>query len=515
MGGVVFLDTYDLQTTPFFPSFATMKILKSEMIPIGDDTSRKDMYPAWDFASNAVSSSTASIMEKVASARQRRHLQGDRTIYQKRSSAPQDHDLTKASMPRGNRSSDHYQSSRRFLLGLVVLIVALLRYFSTQSMPLYAARNEANTNTSNIETQQTINPLKSLNIASADESFQKGFWQRTKPFPLESFHTNVTCKLPVSAAAEEWQRRAPYVLILGSQKGGTTAMAYYLYNHPSIPYLPSKELHFFDEDMDLFPFQTDLSGFAILEAYQQNAIGKEYSLERLQQQTEAHILDATPNYLFASDRVPQRVLCACGPWVKLLVLLRDPVDRAWSQYSMQVQHDLAAFSTTDATGGARQPILSFEEYVDLDMNVLQETGVLPQNGISPDNHAGSPREFQAWQTYTRLGINSPIGRGLYSIQLRHWLDSMKKFEKAKSDLLVLKTERMRDDSKAVYQQVLQFLEMASHDLPSYDKIHETKMLPQNDMKPETRLRLQQFYRPYNRQLKDLLGSDWAGVWESS
>jgi N-formylglutamate amidohydrolase len=61
---------------------------------------------------------------------------------------------------------------------------------------------------------------------------------------------------------------------------------------------------------------------------------------------------------------------------------------------------------------------------------------------------------------------------------------------------------------------LKFLELPAHDLLNYDRIHETKYLPQTAMKPETRMRLEEFYRPYNRQLKDLLGSEWDAVWES-
>lgn len=451
-------------------------------------------------------------MEKVVGTRQRRHPHDDMPLYKERDSSALAN--RSSSSTHHVNTSNYCQSQRTCLLTIVVLVVAAVRLSSTPFLPIAASSVRNSTNINN-QTHRKDYPLKSLNIASsAEESFQRGFWQRAQPFPLNSFYSNVTCQVPMSSTTlrNEWQRRAPYVLLVGTQKGGTTAMAYYLYNHPKITYLPSKELHFFDEDMDHFPFQTDLNGSEILEAYQQNAVAKEYSLERLQTNLEAHILDATPNYLFASDRVPQRVLCACGPWVKLLILLRNPIDRAWSQYYMQVHHDLSASSTS--TIGDRPHILSFEEYIDLDLKVLHETGVLPKDGVSLHDHAGSPQEFRAWQTYTRLGINSPLGRGLYSIQLRHWLEAMKEFEKPMSDLLILQTERMREDSQTVYQQVLKFLELPTHDLPNYDRIHETKYPPQTAMKPETRMRLQEFYRPYNRHLKDLLGSEWDGVWES-
>eukprot|EP00980_Cylindrotheca_fusiformis_P028838 scaffold22653_cov119-Cylindrotheca_fusiformis.AAC.19 len=417
-----------------------------------------------------------------------------------------------------------YQRKIPLTITLLLLLGALFLLFPRLTFPAPQLL-DGTPRIKNASQNGTINDATRIDswnksISAPEESFRKGFWQRTKPFPVEYLNMNVTCQVPITTATKtikEWQRRAPYVLLLGSQKGGTTAMAYYLYNHPNIPYLPSKELHFFDEDMDQsisnnsFSNHFHLNGSAVLEAYQQNAIAPQCPLERLQTTNQKFILDATPNYLFASDRVPQRVLCACGPWVRLLVLLRNPVDRAWSQYAMQVQHDL----TTRKNTSKASTFLSFEEYIELDMKVLQETGVLPpRQGFSLDDHSGSLLEFEAWKRYTRLGINSPVGRGLYSIQIRHWLRAMDQFDKPRSDLLILTTERMRQDSKAVYQQVVQFLDLPKHELQSFDTIHESKFLSSHTaMKPETRQFLQDFYRPYNAQLKDLLGSEWDGIWE--
>lgn len=361
-------------------------------------------------------------------------------------------------------------------------------------------------------------PLKSLGILSAEHAYQRGFWQRTKPYPLHSFWNDTICRTATSSqhamSIPDWQRHVPHVLIIGSQKGGTTAMAYYLYNHPSIPYLPSKELNFYDNLMDQLPLADEMNdGPEILEAYRTRAVSKEFSLERLQKEGNLRILDATPNYLFVSDRAPTRILCSCGPWIKLLTLLRNPVDRAWSQYHMQYNHDISSSaSALNATN-----FLSFEEYIDLDLRVLQETGVIlgDDSDLSFEKYSGSYEEFQAWKIYTRLGINSPLGRGLYSIQLRHWFQAMEKFNKPKADLMVIQTEKMKQNSSATYEQVLKFLKLPDHKLKRYDVIHKTKYNSQitPQMKPETRKRLQDFYRPFNQQLVNLLGSEWKGVWE--
>ena len=170
--------------------------------------------------------------------------------------------------------------------------------------------------------------------------------------------------------------------------------------------------HFFDETMDQQlprsppPTTTaddgdtiKLNGPDILKAYH-NTIAKEVPLEKLQQESsKLHLLDATPNYLFVSDRSPTRIFCACSISPKLLALLRNPIDRAWSQYHMQLNHDIAAavhhadqqkYTNESSTQQQQQqgptPILSFEEYIDLDIKVLQEVGVILPNHHHHDEH---------------------------------------------------------------------------------------------------------------------------------
>ncbi|KAL3932837.1 MAG: hypothetical protein SGBAC_010663 [Bacillariaceae sp.] len=369
-----------------------------------------------------------------------------------------------------------------------------------------------------------VYPLESLGIQSATDFYKKGMRQRSKPFSLPHFQVDVTCQTPISLPPnQEWKKRAPHVLILGAQKGGTTAMAYYLYNHPRFIYLPSKELHFFDDDMDAWRKDdssddssdeslTNLNGNEILNRYIYESMIKDYNMTIFEQQqtmNPAYILDATPNYLFESDRVPQRVFCACGPWVKLIVFLRNPIDRAWSQYYMQ--HNFDSF-------GNLTKLPSFEEYIEMDMKVLKEVGVLPPPETADrTQYYGSAEETKAWKTYTRLGINTPLGRGLYSIQLRQWLQAMKDFGKPTSDLMVFSSEQMKVHSQAIYHQVLEFLEIhhSEHELSKFEPVHKTRYDENVKMKLETRKKLEDFYRPYNQQLKDVLGSEWDGIWDET
>ena len=174
----------------------------------------------------------------MSDARKRRNLQTKSSLEQTKQIAS----------PRDIRKFGMQQRKQTILVFL-----ALILFYSC----LTTIRNESTLPYLRIKTKYNKEyPLKSLGIKWTEQSYDQGFWQRTKPYPLnyfksDIFHREISCQEPIDVSRlPDWQRRVPYVMIIGSQKGGTTAMAYYLYNHPSIPFVPSKELHFFDETMD-------------------------------------------------------------------------------------------------------------------------------------------------------------------------------------------------------------------------------------------------------------------------
>lgn len=110
----------------------------------------------------------------------------------------------------------------------------------------------------------------------------------------------------------------PHFLIIGAARSGTTSLYSYLVEHPRVVAAAKKELHFFDLRFpngpawyrDQFP---SLSPDTITG-------------------------EASPYYLFHSH-VPKRVFKLL-PHVKLIVLLRNPVDRAYSHYYHAVKHGI-------------------------------------------------------------------------------------------------------------------------------------------------------------------------------
>ncbi|HEX7945682.1 MAG TPA: sulfotransferase domain-containing protein [Phenylobacterium sp.] len=105
-------------------------------------------------------------------------------------------------------------------------------------------------------------------------------------------------------------------LIAGVQKGGTTALFDYLGDYPDVALSDVKEVHFFDDDAQDWA-APDLAAY---HAHFPPADGRPTG-------------EATPIYSYWPNS-PERI-AAYNPAMKLIVVLRDPVQRAWSHWRME------------------------------------------------------------------------------------------------------------------------------------------------------------------------------------
>lgn len=251
-------------------------------------------------------------------------------------------------------------------------------------------------------------------------------------------------------------RGLPSVLIIGAQKSGTTSLFNYLAQHPDV--LPSlrKEIHYFDFHYDRgvtwyrahFPYTHQLRNGSLT-------------------------LDASPYYL-VHPLVPQRA-AQLLPEVKLIALLRNPVDRALSHYQHEVR-------------GGRES-LSFEEAI----------------GQESERLAGEEERLRAEPGYYSLNHHrySYTRRGLYIEQLRRW---MKHF--SRTQLLVLQSESLFRDPLAAMGRVHRFLGLPPHRLDLDRPLRQGNY--DRAWSPELRKRLVAYFEPYNRELYQWLGEefDW-------
>ena len=132
----------------------------------------------------------------------------------------------------------------------------------------------------------------------------------------------------------------PDFLGLGTQKGGTTTLHRLLDQHPAIHLPACKEVHYFDQNYDK---------------------GHSWYSEQFQAaQPGQRCGDITPFYLFHPD-VPERIHRLL-PHARLIVLLRDPVERAISQLFHARKRGFEPLEPTDAFAAESQRLASGTAY---------------------------------------------------------------------------------------------------------------------------------------------------------
>jgi hypothetical protein len=254
-------------------------------------------------------------------------------------------------------------------------------------------------------------------------------------------------------------RPLPDFLIIGAQKAATTALYAYLRWHPGITGPSFKEVSFFDRH------------YARGDAWYRAHLPARPRLWAVKQRYGEWPLvgEASPSYLFhpqAAERVARLM-----PQAKLIAVLRNPVDRAFSHY----QHEVAL--------GREE--LSFEEALDAEPERM--SGELERMARDPSYFSHD------WWNYTYTA------RGHYAEQLERWFAVF-----PREQVLVLISEELLQQPAEGYARTLEFLRARPHELTAFPRIFAREY---KEMSPATRERLDREFEDANRQLAELLGRE--------
>ena len=259
-------------------------------------------------------------------------------------------------------------------------------------------------------------------------------------------------------------RVLPDYIIIGAQKCGTSSLYRDLNEHPSVAAAAGKEVHFFD-----WHFRR---GTGWYRAHFPTAAYK----EMFQLRTGHRLVtgEASPYYMF-HPHAPRRVK-ALLPGVKLIALLRDPVERALSAYHHQVRAGEETLSLQDA--------------------LEQEPGRL----------AAEVERLARDESYKSVAHRrySYVSRGLYAEQLEEWFTCF-----PRERVHIVGSEAFFSNPADVVAGVLEFLELPPGPPQNFRRFNAGEY-PEPD--PAIRKRLVDFFAPHNRRLYELLGRDfgWAG-----
>ena len=256
-----------------------------------------------------------------------------------------------------------------------------------------------------------------------------------------------------------WARVTPDLLIVGAMRGGTTTLYHYLVRHPAVAGAQlDKEVHYFD-----------LHHAAGLGWYRAR-FPTRWALRRLGPRGGgvARVVEATPYYLF-HPLVPERVAAEL-PHARVIALLRDPVERAWSHYRHEV--DLGYESLPFDEAIAREP----ERLAEAEQRMR----------VDPD-FASSAHQHHSY-----------LARGRYAEQLDRWFRVV-----PREQVLVLRSEDLYVRPEATFERVLAFLELPPW---SPDRFRTLNAASSTDLPPATQQRLRAYFRPHDARLAELLGT---------
>jgi len=257
-------------------------------------------------------------------------------------------------------------------------------------------------------------------------------------------------------------RALPDYIVLGAQKAGTTSLHRYLEAHPSVLPCLVKEVQYFSMHHDLG------------EAWYRSHFPTKRALAREAARHGGTALtgESSPYYLF-HPLAPARAR-GCVPDARLIVLLRDPVERAHSHFHHAMKHGLE-----DAS--------SFSEALDREGARL----------------AGESDESIAQGTAFHHRNHSYVARGAYATQLRAWLKHY-----PRDQILVLSAAELTEKPGVVLQEALRFLGLPPFELPEYARHNPSGKAP---LDPALRERLAHTFAPSNQELYQLVRRDFG--WE--
>lgn len=312
-------------------------------------------------------------------------------------------------------------------------------------------------------------------------------------------HCDLQGHLWYPGGTDAWNVRAPYVIVAGVWNGGVEPLSQALQLHPQIRKRVGVKDFFLPRTFYKFHTADSVKVFAARQRMYAQVFPK--MTQSLSDPYNVAI-DVSPGYLFYASQTSIGIQCV-SPWAKVVILLRDPVERVYLQWVYGTQKL-----------GLR---LSLEEWMAQEIKAMQSVGLVSTNQSQPK--LSKEEERKAWKDYqSKRNLAGAIGRSMYVLQLEEWFETLiAAGKRPNQEVFLLHSELWESQPHQEYQQLVEFLGLAPF-TPSVlepAKAYNSSSLP--PMKSETRQLLHDFFAPYNRRLAALLkkhGFNSDGHWKS-
>ena len=254
----------------------------------------------------------------------------------------------------------------------------------------------------------------------------------------------------------------PDFIIFGIGRAGSTSLYEGIMEHPDVHSAKIKEIYFFD-----YKFKRGIYWYR----GHFPSVWKKIFYTKLRKKK--FITGEATARLLSYPHAPKRILKII-PNVKLIAILRNPIDRAYSLYNVEVAN------------GREQ--LSFEEAIKVESKRL--AGEMERMKTDENYYSG---EFYR---------KSYLFQGIYADGLKMWFDVF-----PKEQFLIIDFDELARNPTPIYDKIFDFLELPKF-THSKHIVYNTRKY--DDMVPSTRKYLIEYFKPHNEQLYNLLGKkfDW-------
>ena len=254
-------------------------------------------------------------------------------------------------------------------------------------------------------------------------------------------------------------RVLPNFLIIGGVRCGTTSLYYDICKHPSVEKAAYDEIGFFDDNYHLG------------EEWYRSLFPTKKKMKDIEKKTGYSITgEDTPFYIWNEEVIEK--IAKMIPNVKLIAILRNPIDRAYSNYQLSIREGTENRSFEEA-------IMEDIKYVN---SQLQENKKLKNDDYK----------------------KSYIAKGIYVHQIKYWFE---KFNE--KQICILTTEEFSENPDKILSKIFKFLEIPDFSIQNFEK---QKMAKYPKMNQEIRGKMNDFFLKYNEELFDLLDKKLA--WEN-
>lgn len=270
-------------------------------------------------------------------------------------------------------------------------------------------------------------------------------------------------------AREFWncgQNRQPDFLVLGFPKCGTTSLYAYLASHPNVLPAATKEILYFTH-----------STTKNIECY----------LAHFPCVTDASYVtgEASPSYILFPG-IAQRIF-NWFPNIKLIILLRNPIDRTISSYYHRfkyLRHDSKKMEYLIAQ--------SLEKVT----NVLDKLVALLKLKAEPVEFIKNISENNLWLSDENEILSDLIG-SFYIYYIKEWFNVF-----SRDQFLIVESESLFNNPSESMREIHNFLGLSDYSLLEYHNFNRNSY---SSISSDSRQQLVDLFHPYNQQLEEYLG----------